>query len=57
MSKMTKWDTIQADVSDMYIGKIENEKWEEDFISTKDLFDEDDMAYLDGELTLDWEND
>ena len=29
MSKMTKWDTIQADVSDMYIGKVENEKWEE----------------------------
>ena len=55
MAKMTKWDTIQADVSDMYIGKIENEKWESDFISTKDLFDEDDMAYLDGDLTLDWE--
>ena len=56
MSKMTKWDTIQEDVSDMYIGKIENEKWEEDFISYKDLFDEDDMAYLDGDLTLEWEN-
>lgn len=55
MAKMSKWDTIQADVADMYIGKEENEKWENDFISTKDLFDEDDMAYLDGELTLDWE--
>ena len=57
MSKMTKWDTIQEDVADMYIGKIENEKWESEYISTKDLFDEDDMPYLDGELTLDWEND
>ena len=56
MAKMTKWDTIQADVSDMYIGKIENEKWESEYISTKDLFDEDDMAYLDGDLTLDWED-
>ena len=57
MSKMTKWDTIQADVADAYVGIEENEKWESDFISSKDLFDEDDMAYLDGELTLDWEND
>lgn len=57
MSKMTKWDTIQADVSDMYIGKVENEKWESDFISSKDLFDEDDMAYLDGDLTLDWDGE
>ena len=28
MAKMTKWDTIQADVSDMYIGKQELEDWE-----------------------------
>ena len=57
MSKMTKWDTIQADVSDMYIGKEENEKWESERISTSDLFDEDDMAYLDGDLTLDWDGE
>jgi hypothetical protein len=56
MSKMTKWDTIQADVSDMYVGREENEKWESERISTSDLFDEDDMAYLDGDLTLDWED-
>ena len=56
MSKMSKWDTIQADVADMYIGKVENEKWESEYITTKDLFDEDDMAYLDGDLTLDWED-
>ena len=24
---MTKWDTIQADVADMYVGKIENEEY------------------------------
>ena len=57
MAKMTKWDTIQADVADAYVGIEENEKWESDFISTKDLFDEDDLAYLnDEDLTLDWEN-
>ena len=57
MAKMTKWDTIQADVSDMYIGKIENEEWEkayadsmsDDYVSADDLFDQDDL------LTLDWE--
>ena len=51
MSKMTKWDTIQADVSDMYIGKIENEEWEkayadsmsDDYVSADDLFDQDDL--------------
>jgi hypothetical protein len=26
---MTKWDTIQADVADMYIGKVELEEWEQ----------------------------
>ena len=57
MSKMTKWDTIQADVADAYVGIEENEKWESDFISTIDLFDQDDLAYLDGEeLTLNWED-
>ena len=28
---MTKWDTIQADVADAYIGVEENLKWEESF--------------------------
>ena len=54
---MTKWDTIQADVADMYIGQIENEEWEkayadsksDDYIGADDLFDQDDL------LTLDWE--
>ena len=54
---MTKWDTIQADVADAYIGIEENLKWEEDFISANDLFDQDDLKYLDEEdLTLDWED-
>ena len=51
MAKMTKWDTIQADVSDMYIGKIELEDWEQaykdEFYS---IFEEDE-----NDLTLDWE--
>jgi hypothetical protein len=46
---MTKWDTIQADVADMYIGQIENEKYYEllqdsDYITKDDLFDQDDLA-------------
>ena len=52
MAKMTKWDTIQADVSDMYIGKQELEDWEkaykDEYYAFFDLEDED-------ELTLDWE--
>ena len=51
---MNKWDTIQADVADMYIGKVENELYYE---SVKDMFDEDDMPYLDGDLTLDWDGE
>ena len=54
---MTKWDTIQADVADMYIGLVENEELEkaradydsDDYVSVDDLFDQDDL------LTLDWE--
>lgn len=47
---MTKWDTIQADVADAYIGLEENEQYyqmlqDEDYAS---LTDED-------ELTLDWQ--
>ena len=41
----------------MYIGKVENEAWEKDYISASDLFDEDDMPYLDGDLTLDWDGE
>jgi hypothetical protein len=54
MSKMTKWDTIQADVSDMYVGSVENEKY---YADRDSLFDDDDMAYLDGDLTLDWDGE
>ena len=54
---MTKWDTIQADVADMYVAQVENEELEkarmdydtEDYIGANDLFDEDD-------LTLGWDN-
>ena len=54
---MSKWDTIQADVADMYIGKVENEAWEKDYISASDLFDQDDLIGLDGDLTLDWDGE
>jgi len=55
---MTKWDTIQADVADAYIGIEENLEWEkaymesksEDYVGSEDLFDQDDL------LTLDWED-
>jgi hypothetical protein len=48
---MTKWDTIQADVSDAYIGLEENLAWE-DAIQKGDIsFDDDE-----DELTLDWDN-
>lgn len=51
---MSKWDTIQADVADMYIGQVENEAYyaslnDKDYVSADDLFDQDDL------LTLDWE--
>jgi len=50
---MTKWDTIQADVTDMYIGLDENLAWEQAVrdgdIVLEDTFDDD-------ELTLDWNN-
>jgi hypothetical protein len=48
---MTKWDTIQADVADAYIGLEENLQWE-DAIQKGDIsFDNDE-----DELTLDWDN-
>lgn len=46
---MTKWDTIQADVADMYIGVEEKLQWEE-AMSDSDYFVDDE------ELTLDWED-
>jgi len=47
---MTKWDTIQADVADAYIGIEENLAWE-DAIAKGDIsFD----ATDEDELTLDW---
>jgi hypothetical protein len=47
---MTKWDTIQADVADAYIGIEENLAWEETF---KDELENGFYADED-ELTLDW---
>jgi hypothetical protein len=47
---MTKWDTIQADVADAYIGIEENLAWEDAITSgdiSLDVMEED-------ELTLDW---
>ena len=56
MAKMTKWDTIQQDVADMYIGKQELEDWEQaykaDFYA---FFDEDEIKESNDGLTLDWE--
>ena len=49
---MTKWDTIQADVSDAYIGLEENLEWEKAYyenLADSDMLDDD-------ELTLDWES-
>ena len=51
MAKMTKWDTIQADVSDMYIGKQELEDWEQAYKEDSYLIFEDEPDFL----TLDWE--
>jgi hypothetical protein len=38
---MTKWDTIQADVADAYIGAEENLEWEkahyEDIVENEDV--------------------
>jgi|LakMenE18May11ns_1017448.scaffolds.fasta_scaffold4812149_1 hypothetical protein len=47
---MTKWDTIQADVSDAYIGLEENLAWEQAVSDDPYYFDDVD----DDELTLDW---
>ena len=45
---MTKWDTIQADVADAYIGIEENLQWEKAYLDGDiDFNDEED-------LTLDW---
>jgi hypothetical protein len=44
---MTKWDTIQADISDMYIGLEENLVWEEAVlngeIELEDNYDEEEF--------------
>ena len=53
---MTKWDTIQADVADMYIGKMENEKYYSDMQDDADFFGHLDVDYSDDDLTLDWED-
>ena len=53
---MTKWDTIQADVSDAYVYLDEEEMYnkalEEGAISAYDPFDDEDE--LSKSLTLDW---
>ena len=49
---MTKWDTIQLDVSDMYIGLEENLEWEK-AIENGDISL---VKYDEDELTLDWES-
>jgi hypothetical protein len=49
---MTKWDTIQLDVSDMYLGLEENLAWEEAIANGDVLTDN----FDDDELTLDWDN-
>jgi hypothetical protein len=56
---MTKWDTIQADVSDAYVYLDEEEAYnkalEEGNVSLIDVddFDEDELSKS---LTLDWDN-
>jgi len=56
---MTKWDTIQADVSDAYVYLDEEEAYnkalQEGNISLLDVndFDEDELSKS---LTLDWED-
>ena len=47
---MTKWDTIQADVSDMYIGLEESLAWEKAIEDGDVSF----AKYNEDELTLDW---
>ena len=47
---MTKWDTIQADISDMYIGLEENLAWEKAIEDGDISF----AKYDEDELTLDW---
>ena len=48
---MTKWDTIQADVADAYIGLEENLAWEQ-LVNEGAIFLDDE----DDKLTLDWDN-
>jgi len=48
---MTKWDTIQADVADAYIGLEESLAWEQ-LVNEGAIFLDDE----DDELTLDWDN-
>jgi hypothetical protein len=56
---MTKWDTIQADVSDAYVYLDEEEAYnkalEEGNVSLLDVDDFDDDE-LSKSLTLDWDN-
>ena len=49
---MSKWDTIQADVADAYIGIEENLAWE-DAINSGDISLD---VMEDEDLTLDWDN-
>jgi hypothetical protein len=54
---MTKWDTIQADVSDAYVYLDEEEMYnkalEEGLIALDDNYDDDELHNA---LTLDWNN-
>jgi hypothetical protein len=54
---MTKWDTIQADVSDAYIYLEEEEAYNKALAEGLDLrlseYEEDEMSAT---LTLDWDN-
>jgi len=49
---MTKWDTIQEDIKDAYIGIEENLQWEKAYLEEL----EDGDIVNEEELTLDWEN-
>ena len=54
---MTKWDTIQADVSDAYVYLDEEEAYNKALAEGLDLrlseYEEDEMSAT---LTLDWDN-
>jgi hypothetical protein len=46
---MNKWDTIQSDVADMYVGIEEKLNWEQVIADDPDYFKSDN-----DDLTLDW---